>query len=155
MRFASRSLVSVGYPFGGFMYECVGKTVPFLVIAVVATLESGRPTKETLYQILSIFPLVSHFYVKSMFLTSLLHAARYYASSSVTTISVKFRCCPSISASVSFIAHPSPPLFRQHYHYMSLLYLLSLDIALTFVVPQLKLVIIYPSFGFHASISAS
>ena len=87
------------------MYECVGKTVPFLVIAVVATLESG--TKETLSHILSTFHLVSHFYVKSMLLTSHLHATRYCASSSITTIdSVKFRCCPFISASVSFVAHP-------------------------------------------------
>ncbi|KAI0237707.1 Synaptic vesicular amine transporter [Lamellibrachia satsuma] len=31
--------VLVGYPFGGFMYEFVGKTPPFLVIATVATTE--------------------------------------------------------------------------------------------------------------------
>lgn len=34
----------VGYPFGGFMYEFVGKTPPFLVIATVATTEGGKRT---------------------------------------------------------------------------------------------------------------
>ncbi|KAK2176876.1 hypothetical protein NP493_634g00014 [Ridgeia piscesae] len=31
--------VLIGYPFGGLMYEFVGKTIPFLVIASVATIE--------------------------------------------------------------------------------------------------------------------
>ena len=55
--------ISVGYPFGGFMYELFGKTVPFLVIAVVAAFESGTNANSSS----ASFPT---YYVKSMLLAS-------------------------------------------------------------------------------------
>ena len=37
-----RCFVSVGPPFGGVMYQFVGKEVPFLILAVLALLDGGE-----------------------------------------------------------------------------------------------------------------
>jgi len=36
------SIVSVGPPFGGFMYEYVSKASPFLVLATLGLLDGGK-----------------------------------------------------------------------------------------------------------------
>lgn len=35
-------VVAVGYPYGGFMYTFVGKTVPFLIIGALTLVDLGK-----------------------------------------------------------------------------------------------------------------
>lgn len=34
--------VLIGYPFGGFMYDCLGKPAPFLIIVLFISLDGGE-----------------------------------------------------------------------------------------------------------------
>lgn len=54
---------AVGPPFGSVMYEFVGKTAPFLILAVLAVLDGGE------FINISFFKLANIFLIKTMGMT--------------------------------------------------------------------------------------